>query len=194
MRGITPKTVAFLVSIISCCLAFGQTGEMSATDYAILSGFLRTQPGRAGDIHVGTEGSLIAPSTNEFIKPLKPLGAGARDWMQSKLRGLTADTIESFEKCVAEPRVFGRRFDLPEEYEIALPEEIEDIATLYVHHPKASGYVHFSCVGVNQSGTQALFFLERWVHRFPDLGEWILMERDGSGNWVFKDKLVKWIV
>jgi hypothetical protein len=33
--------------------------------------------------------------------------------------------------------------------------------TLYARPPHLNGYIQFSCVGVNSSGTQVLLFLER---------------------------------
>jgi hypothetical protein len=192
-RGIL-RSIALFLTLISCAVALGQTEEITGTDYAVLSGFLRTQPDRRDAIRLGTEGYLVAPLTDEFIQPLVPFDARGRVWMQARLEGLMIDTIESFQDCSAKSMVVGHRIDVAEDYEIARPEEIKDLARLYADHPKANGYVHFSCVGVNRSGTQALFFVERWRHRLPNFGEWVLMERGRSGNWVFKDKLVKWAV
>ena len=191
MRRTITTPITLLLTVVTCALATAQIQEISETDYAVLSGFLRTQPGKRGDIHLGIGGSLVAPLTNVFIKPLNE---GERAGLRARWQGLAADTIESFQNCIAKPMAIGHRLDLPDEYEIAAPEDIKDIKALYAHHPKANGYVHFSCVGVGRTGTQALFFLERWVHRFPDEGAWILMERDASGNWVLKDMFVKWIV
>jgi hypothetical protein len=81
---------------------------------------------------------------------------------------------------------------LPLEYELALPEETKDGKLLYAHHPHTNGFVQFSCLGVNSSGTQALFYLERLISDAA-VGKWVLMEKDQSGKWVAKHELVTWI-
>jgi hypothetical protein len=166
--------------------------ELSERDYVVLSDFLRSQlEGKNGidDIRVGAKGSLIAPLTMTF---LEPLDGELRDSIIRNLKGITSDTIESFEHCARKQMLVNHTFSLPVDYEMARPEETKNIKTLYARHPHTHGYVRFSCVGVNSSGAQALFFLERLMTHSA-VGKWILMEKGPSGNWVLKQEYVTWI-
>jgi hypothetical protein len=192
MHRVIQSILALLLAATSCGLAPAQTKEISGRDYVVLSDFLRAQlEGKNGpdDIRVGLKGSVVAPFTVAF---LKPLDTELRAWMKRDLKGLTPDTLESFERCAAEQMVIRHRFDLPLEYELALPEETKDGKLLYAHHPHTNGFVQFSCLGVNSSGTQALFYLERLISDAA-VGKWVLMEKDQSGKWVAKHELVTWI-
>ena len=186
------QSILLLLATVVCVPARAQTQEISGRDYAILSDFLRIQlEGKNGtdDIRVGSKGSVVAPFTDTF---LKPLDTERREWMKKDLKGLTSDTLESFKSCAAERMVIKPRFDLPVEYAIALPEEIKDIKTLYARYPQTNGYVQFSCLGVNSYRTQALFYLERLMSNAA-VGKWVLMEKNQSGHWIVKHQLVTWI-
>jgi hypothetical protein len=191
-RSLIQNVILLLLAAVSSCLTRAQTTELSERDYAVLSDFLRSQlEARNGidDIRVGPKGSLIAPLTMAF---LKPLDEEQRDSIMKNLKGVTSDTVESFEHCARKQVLVSHTFNLPVEYEMARPEETTDIKILYARHPHTHGYVQFSCVGVNSSGTQALFSLERLMTHSA-VGKWILMERGPSGNWVLKQEYVTWI-
>jgi hypothetical protein len=106
--------------------------------------------------------------------------------------GVASETIESFEGCAGRQMKVDHNFNLPLKYEVALPGETKDIKMLYEHHPHTHGYLGFTCVGVNRSGSQALFSVERLMTHSA-VGKWIVMEKDPSGNWVVKGELVTWI-
>lgn len=183
--------IPLLLLAASCGASFAPA-QLSARDYAVLSDFLRSQlEGRNGidDIRVGPNGSMIAPLTMAFLKPLE---RDMRDSIIRNLKGVSSDTIESFEHCGRKQMLVSHAFNLPVEYEMARPEETKDIKTLYERHPRTNGYVQFSCVGVNSSDTQALFFLERLMTHSA-VGKWILMERGPSGKWMVKQEYVTWI-
>lgn len=191
MNTVIRSILLLLLAAVSCVSARSPQ-EVSGRDYAILSDFLRTQlEGKNGadDIRVGPKGSVVAPFTNVF---LKPLDTEQREWMKRDLKGLKSDTLESFERCAAEQLVIRHRLDLAVEYAIALPDEIKDRKMLYARHPRTNGYLQFSCLGVDSSGIQALFYLER-LKTEAAVGKWVLMEKDPSGHWVVKHQLVTWI-
>ena len=183
--------LSLLLLAASCGSAFAPV-ELSERDYAVLSDFLRSQLKRANgvnDIRVGAKGSVVAPLTMPFLTPLEK---ERRDWPLRGFKGVKSDTIESFKQCAEKQMVVRHRFDLTVEYKVALPEETKDIEALYAAYPRTIGYVQFSCVGVNSSGTQALFFLERLMTRYG-VGKWILMERVPPSDWVIKHEFVRWI-
>jgi hypothetical protein len=192
----TARMIFFLAAAAWCCSAFGQTTEIDARSYAIFS-FLRVQLKPRDDFRIRP---VIAPFTNQMVKPPRALAWEKGQWIQERLRGLTSETLESFEHCADRSVSVGHRFDLPFEYEIAKPEEsenlkrTEDIRRLYTQHPQANSYISFSCVGLNAAGTQALFFVERWGQRFPNSGAWILMQLDATDHWIIQGKLVEWAV
>lgn len=181
-----------LLLTVGCCgSTFAQNTNLGERDYAVLSDFLGSQlTGKNGpdNITVGARGSVIAPITLS----LKPLDGAHRDLLMKDLKGLTADTIESLEGCAERQMTVKHAFNLPVEYELALPEETKDIKALYARHPHTNGYIQFSCVGINSPGTQVLFFLERWMTPSA-VGKWVLMEKGSSGTWVVKRESVSWI-
>jgi hypothetical protein len=181
-----------LLLLAASCGARFTPAQLSVRDYAVLSDFLRSQLARRNgidDIRVGPKGSMIAPLTMAFLKPLE---REMRDSIIRNLKGVTFDTIESFEHCARNRMLVSHTFNLPVEYEMATPEETRDIKALYTRHPRTNGYVQFSCVGVNLSDTQALFSLERLMTHSA-VGKWILMERGPSGKWMVKQEYVTWI-
>jgi hypothetical protein len=191
-RRLIQSIIALFLTAISCVSTLAQTTPLSARDSAVLSDFLRSQlEGTNGidDIRVGVKGSVIASLTTAF---LKPLDGEQRNSIVRNLKGVTFDTIESFERCAGRQMVVSHSFNLPVEYEIARPDDTKNFKTFYARHPHSNGYVQFSCIGVNSSGTQALFSLERLMTDSA-VGKWILMEREPSGNWVVKQEFVTWI-
>ena len=123
--------------------------------------------------------------------------------MKTRLTGLTSETLADFESCADQRMLVAKKFDLTIDYQIVLPEEATSITdikdmddkqmkALYAHYPGVNGVIQFSCLGVNSTETQALFFVER-NGRAPT-GRWILMEKNQSGSWVLKSELIKWMI
>jgi hypothetical protein len=185
------QSIMLLLLTVGCASTFAQNTNLSERDYAVLSDFFDSQlagKSRPDAITVGAKGSVIAPTTLS----LKPLDGALRNWLMKDLKGLTADTIKSLGGCAERRMIVKHAFDLPVEYELALPEETKDFRALYARHPHTNGYIQFSCVGVNSAGTQALFFLERLMTPSA-VGKWVLMEKGSSGSWVLKHERVSWI-
>jgi hypothetical protein len=198
MHRIIPNVSLPLLCLALCSSLRAQTPEIDVQAYAVLSAFLRIQlegQDPAVNFRVGPRGSVITPFTDASLKLATKEGEGLR----SRLTGLKFDTLESFERCADERMAIDKKFDLPVAYQIAPPHEAKDILKMnrkdigawYEHHPDAAGIIQFSCVGLNPTGTQALFFVERMGHYSK--GKWILMEMTESGNWVQREKLVKWM-
>jgi hypothetical protein len=191
MKWQLSQSIMLLLLTVGCGSTFAQSTNLSKHDYAVFSDFLGSQlAGKSGPdaITVGAKGSVIAPITMS----LKPLDGALRDWLMKDLRGLTSDTIKSLEGCAERQMIVKHAFNLPVEYELALPEETKDFRALYARHPHTNGYIQFSCVGVNSTGTQVLFFLERLMTTSA-VGKWVFMEKDPSGSWVVKHERVSWI-
>jgi hypothetical protein len=192
MKWQLSQSIMALLLAVGCGSTFAQDTDLSGRDYAVLSDFLRSQlAGKNGidDIRVGAKGAVIAASTLVFPKPLD---RRERESMMTDLKGITPDTLESFERCSGKHMEVRHRFRLPVEYEVALPEETKDFKLLYSRHPHTNGYVQFSCIGVNSSSSQVLFSVERLMTDSA-VGKWILMERDALGNWAVKAELIRWI-
>lgn len=198
MPRIIPKVSLPLLCLALCSSLRAQTPEISVRAYAVLSAFLRIQlegQDPAVNFRVGPKGSVITPFTDPSLKLATKEGEGLR----SRLTGLKFDTLKSFEGCADKRMAINSKFDLPVAYQIAPSQEAKDILKMdrkdidawYEHHPDGTGILQFSCVGLNPTGTQALFFVERVGHYSK--GAWILMEMNKSGNWVLREKLVKWM-
>jgi hypothetical protein len=179
---------AALVAVL-CCSMFAQNAELSEHDYAVLSDFLRIQlKGKNGsdDVRVGRNGSVIASLTTVSLKPID------REWRKELMKiGVVAETLESFESCAGKQMIIKHNLNLPVEYDL-LPEETKNPKKLYLHYPRTHGYLGFSCVGINKSGSKALFSVERLMTHSA-VGKWVLMVRDPFGDWVVKNELVTWI-
>jgi hypothetical protein len=198
MHRIIPNVSVPLLCLALCSSLRAQTPEISARAYAVLSAFLRIQlegQDPAVNFRVGPKGYVITPFTDPSLRLTTKEGEGLR----SRLTGLKSDTLESFERCADERMTINKKFDLPVAYQMVPPEEAKDILKMdrkdmgawYEHRPDAMGIIQFSCVGLNPTGTQALFFVQRVGHYSK--GEWIFMEMNESGNWVQREKLVKWM-
>ena len=185
-----------LFAVLLCGALMGQVLEISTRDYAVLSDFLRAQLDGENFFRTGPKSSVIALLTDAN---LKHLAIREGDWMKSRLE-LASDTLADSEQCADRKMAITKRFDLPVEYQIALPEatsdikdmDVKGIRALYAHYPGTNGVIQFSCVGVNASHTQALFFVQR-NGRAPN-GRWILMQKNASGKWILKSELIKWMV
>ena len=197
MHRIIPHVSLPLLCLALCSSLRAQTPEISVRDYAVLSAFLRIElegQDPAVNFHVGPKGSEIVPFTDTSLKAV-----ATKERLKPRLAGLTVDTLKSFERCADKRMAINQKFDLPVAYQIAPPQEAKDILKMdrkdvdawYEHHPDGTGILQFSCVGLNPTGTQALFFVERVGHYSK--GAWILMEMNKSGNWVVREKLVQWM-
>ncbi len=169
--------------------AKGMTDEA----YSVISAYLRGQlAGKNGvdDIRVGESGSVLAPETKRWKTP--QLGADERIWMKRELQGLQDQTLDSLEACSGTSFPFRSQLSLPVAYQVASLEEISSIEKLYAKYPKARGYVQFSCVGINTSKTQALFFVERNMCHCA-VGKFVMLEKNNSGEWEIKHEMLRWI-
>ena len=190
------RVLPFLLTAVLSGSLFAQVQEISPREYSVLSDFLRIQLEGKSYFRVGPKGSVIAPYTDAT---LKHLAVREGEWMKSRLTGLTSDTLAAFEHCADLQMLITRKFDLPTDYQIVRPVEFRDLdmdgkemKAFYAEYPNTNGIIQFSCVGINASGSQALFFVERNGHA-PN-GQWILMEKDASGKWLLKSQLIKWMV
>jgi hypothetical protein len=62
----------------------------------------------------------------------------------------------------------------------------------YAKHPKAAGYLTFSAVGYNSSGTEALVFLGHHCGWLCGTGHLYLLVKE-NGQWSVKNRLMQWI-
>jgi hypothetical protein len=185
--------VALLTLMAPRPQALGQAvADLSDSSYAVLSAYFRTQlTGKNSwdDIRVGRPGSVVAPMTMRWRVPL---ATHDRKWLKRDLKGIQDATITSFETCADSSVPVSSRFSLPTPYIIATEDDISSVAKLYAKYPKTWGFVSFSCVGINEEQTQALFFVERDKYRCG-VGKFVFMEKNRSGEWQFKADLVRWI-
>ena len=191
MNRTIKQTVLLLVLATFGAASSANTSEMTERDYQILSAFFESQSEgatAADKIRLGPTGSTLSPVTVAFSTALS---ADARNAFSRNLPGLTSDTLMSFERCAATKYNVRYRFRVTTRYEIARSEEIADRKTFYSHHPGSAGYSQFSCVGINGSGTQDLFYVERLMTD-ASIGEWVLMAKTGSGKWTIKQEKVCW--
>lgn len=184
-------------SLVACFLALfqpglGQMTTISQRDYQIYSAFLQTQEDlkKAGNhIVAGERGSVIAPTTLTFKRPLP---GKERIWIKREMKGIGDATLDAFDSCSKSSSLVQHKFDVSQNYEIAAVAEVGKAQALYAAHPKTWGYIEFSCVGMNQSQSQALFFVERLMCRCA-VGEYVFMLKGTDGRWKLKGELVTWI-
>lgn len=190
-------SVVIVVTFLLCARA-DDTGNSRKTlgerDYRIFSAFLREQlagKNSVDDIRVGQPGSVIAPETIPWIKPMT---ADERQWIKRELKGIQDDTLTSFEGCAALPVSFEARLSLPIEYHIASREDASSVERFYAKYPsgKTWGLLRLSCVGWNASETQVLFYLERTMCHCA-IGKFVMMEKNSFGVWVTKGQMLRWI-
>jgi hypothetical protein len=170
-----------LLLVVTATLAFSQS-EPEDVQYSIYSTFLRAQlDDKRGtdDLLVG-RGELVISARFEAF-PSK-LTSTQLDGIKAQVPEIQDETLRSFAKCSSESFRFKKKFNLPTDYGLAPP------ASIHGEH----GYLQFSCVGLNDAATQALFFVSRLNCKCA-VTEWVLMEKTGKNEWLIARQKVPWI-
>src|ERR1035437_5452624 len=160
--------------------AFGQSAATDA-QYAIYSAFLRAQlSGKHGidDLRVGEKGSVISPMIEPFRQKLSEKRLAD---IKVQLPEVEVETLDSLASCTTNSYRLRKKLDLPVEYNLMLPEHVKG----------RYGYINFSCVGTNRSGSQAVFYVSRL--KCDCAVEKLVLMRKVQDGWMVVKEIVQWI-
>jgi hypothetical protein len=111
------------------------------------------------------------------------------------------ETIANFNSRLPEGCSLKAALDSRISYSLISRKEITDYVndktgggwnTFYQKHPKASGFVEFSTVGYNASGSEALVYLGHRCGLNCGTGHFYLLAKK-NGRWVVTNRMLRWI-
>jgi hypothetical protein len=119
---------------------------------------------------------------------------------RSKSRQAPSDeTVANFNSHQVEGCALSASLDPKVSYSLISEKEVHNYfkhkdgwKRFYEKHPKAAGYVSFSAVGYNNSGTEAVVFLSHYCGSLCGTGHLYLLAKE-NGEWVVKNRLMQWI-
>ena len=179
-----------LAVITSLCASDVRT-DLEPNKCAVLSDFLRAEMGKdVYAIRTGNNGSLLLTVTMPFTE--KALPKAERE-VKVGLKPLNMETWQSFRDCATRSQSIQHNISAPPLTAFLTPQQMKDVDRVLAKRPPSSGYIGFSCVGIDKSETQALFYLSR-LRTSNAVGKWVLMERRSrTMPWIQAQDMVVWI-
>jgi hypothetical protein len=135
-------------------------------------------------------------------------GPEKENWNQVKirLRSLTDETIEAYEKARKDDRDLKIKLDIPFKYFLLSDKQLHAVFRdpndydksmeywyeFYKLYPTSGGYNSFSRVGYDKADRFALVYFVNWCGPLCGTGTYVLVENSETG-WVVKETAGMWI-
>jgi hypothetical protein len=183
-----------LLSLTIFLFASATTGltELKPNESQVLKDYVRSEGGsrRGSDaIRLGKDGSLLVPVTMRFTKKsISKLQAGLRQGLSS----IKEETWQSFKECAPLAHTIPLSV-VPPMTRLLTEQQMKDVDAIVTQRPPDTGYIEFSCIGIDKAETQELFYVHR-LRTNNAVGKWVMMRRESRHDaWVVAQELIDWI-
>lgn len=166
-----------VLCLVSCC--FSAQPKPSKQQYEVYSAFLSAQfrgNSESASSHLGRGRLFITPETAPFRPNLNSAERALE--IRHRLPSTDRDTLQAIGECAGKTYRLYRKLTTPAPYTFVTPEEA-----------RGRAYLQFSCVGFNDAGTQAVFFVATRSSKSA-IGKWVLMQKS-SGKWVISKETLE---